>query len=85
MRIKAQINQIKKHNSTDPALCGRRMFIASLIIASKYLQDRSYASIAWSKICGLDVLEINNIERRFLNLIDYNLFIKEDVYKNFII
>jgi hypothetical protein len=85
MRIKSQINQIKKLNRTDPAICGRRMFLASLIIASKYLQDRTYANNAWSRICGLAVQEINDIERRFLNLIDYNLFIREDVYKNFII
>jgi len=95
MRIKPQIKFLwlnpdrwtlnsKDDNSqgSDPATCGRRMFLASLIIASKYLQDRNYANNAWSKICGLPVQEINVIERRFLNLIDYNLFIGEDVYKN---
>jgi len=70
------------NQGSDPATCGRRMFLASLIIASKYLQDRNYANNAWSKICGLPVQEINVIERRFLKLIDYNLFIGEDVYKN---
>uniref|UniRef100_A0A1D1Y301 G1/S-specific cyclin pas1 n=1 Tax=Anthurium amnicola TaxID=1678845 RepID=A0A1D1Y301_9ARAE len=70
------------NQGSDPATCGRRMFLASLIIASKYLQDRNYANNAWSKICGLPVQEINVIERRFLSLIDYNLFIGEDVYKN---
>jgi len=69
------------NQGSDPATCGRRMFLASLIIASKYLQDRNYANNAWSKICGLPVREINVIERRFLKLIDYNLFIGEDVYK----
>ena len=66
--------------SSDPATCGRRMFLASLIVASKYLQDRNYANNAWSKICGLPVREINEIERRFLKLIDYNLFIGEERY-----
>ncbi|CAI2187701.1 11394_t:CDS:2 [Funneliformis geosporum] len=69
------------NQGSDPATCGRRMFLASLIIASKYLQDRNYANNAWSKICGLPVQEINSIERRFLKLIDYNLFIGEDMYK----
>lgn len=98
MRIKPQITFLwlnpdrwtlnskdENNNSSggsDPATCGRRMFLASLIVASKYLQDRNYANNAWSKICGLPVREINVIERRFLTLIDYNLFIGEDVYKS---
>jgi len=69
------------NQGSDPATCGRRMFLASLIVASKYLQDRNYANNAWSKICGLPVQEINAIERRFLKLIDYNLFIGEDRYR----
>lgn len=97
MRIKPQITMLwlnpdrwilnskddsnNNNNGSDPATCGRRMFLASLIVASKYLQDRNYANNAWSKICGLPVREINFIERRFLNLIDYNLFIGEDIYK----
>jgi len=93
MRIKQQITilylnpdrwSLSKDNNnqgSDPATCGRRMFLASLIVASKYLQDRNYANNAWSKICGLPVQEINAIERRFLKLIDYNLFIGEDRYK----
>jgi hypothetical protein len=94
MKIKPQITFLwlnpdrwtlnSKDNNTqgsDPATCGRRMFLASLIVASKYLQDRNYANNAWSKICGLPVQEINAIERRFLKLIDYNLFIGEDRYK----
>jgi hypothetical protein len=94
IRIKQQITMLwlnpdrwtltKDNNNqgSDPATCGRRMFLASLIIASKYLQDRNYANNAWSKICGLPVQEINAIERRFLKLIDYNLFIGEDRYKS---
>ncbi|GES76914.1 G1/S-specific cyclin Pcl5 [Rhizophagus clarus] len=74
-------NNSSSNGSSDPATCGRRMFLASLIVASKYLQDRNYANNAWSKICGLPVREINVIERRFLTLIDYNLFIGEDAYK----
>ncbi|RIA86574.1 cyclin-domain-containing protein [Glomus cerebriforme] len=77
---KDNVNE-NNNQGSDPATCGRRMFLASLIIASKYLQDRNYANNAWSKICGLPVQEINIIERRFLKLIDYNLFIGEEIYK----
>ncbi|RIB05695.1 cyclin-domain-containing protein [Gigaspora rosea] len=67
--------------NNDPATCGRRMFLAALIVASKYLQDRNYSNRAWSKISGLTVKEINANEVCFLKLIDYNLFIAEDIFK----
>jgi hypothetical protein len=34
--------------------CGRRMFLAALILSSKSLQDRNYSARAWSKISGLN-------------------------------
>ncbi|KAH8916975.1 hypothetical protein BT69DRAFT_1188185, partial [Atractiella rhizophila] len=55
--------------------CGRRMFLAALITASKFLQDRNYSNLAWSKISSLDVREININERAFLALLDYRLHI----------
>ncbi|CAG8576792.1 6771_t:CDS:2 [Cetraspora pellucida] len=67
--------------NNDPATCGRRMFLVSLIVASKYLQDRNYSNRAWAKISGLPVHEVNANEVCFLKLIDYNLFITEDVFK----
>jgi len=57
------------------------MFLAALIIASKYLQDSNYSNKAWSKISGLPLAEINENEVIFLRLIDYKLFIAEDVFK----
>ncbi|CAG8692910.1 32866_t:CDS:2 [Gigaspora margarita] len=74
------LNQSTNQNN-DPATCGRRMFLAALIVASKYLQDRNYSNRAWSKMSGLSVQEINTNEICFLKLIDYNLFIAENNFK----
>ncbi|CAG8553131.1 45802_t:CDS:2 [Gigaspora margarita] len=93
LRIKLKIAALQPDSMTinstttinekgDPATCGRRMFLASLIIASKYIQDCNYSNSAWSKISGLPIQDINAIERRFLNLINYNLFIKDNIFKN---
>ena len=65
-----------------PMQCGRRMFLAALILASKYLQDRNYSVRAWSKICGLRICEINENETAYLKCIDHNLHIKKDVFQN---
>lgn len=61
--------------------CGRRMFLAALILASKYLQDRNYSAKAWSKISGLRVCEINTNEMAFLQAVRWNLHIKESKWE----
>lgn len=60
--------------------CGRRMFLAALILASKYLQDRNYSARAWSKISGLSTVEINQNETAFLHAVDWRLHITNDIY-----
>lgn len=61
--------------------CGRRMFLAALILASKYLQDRNYSARAWSKISGLDTQEINENELSFLKAVGWKLHISETVFQ----
>lgn len=82
---------VPKHNFTmeqpddrqsDRALqCGRRMFLAALILASKYLQDRNYSARAWSKISGLNTQEINQNEIAFLLAVNWKLHIADDIFK----
>ncbi|KAI8886978.1 hypothetical protein K501DRAFT_330923 [Backusella circina FSU 941] len=64
--------------------CGRRMFLAALITAHKFLQDKTYKNTAWSKVSGLGVLEITRAERTMLQLLDYNLYVKKDIYDQWI-
>ncbi|KZF20924.1 hypothetical protein L228DRAFT_182165 [Xylona heveae TC161] len=61
--------------------CGRRMFLAALILASKYLQDRNYSARAWSKISGLNTCEINANELSFLKAVNWRLHISEPVFQ----
>lgn len=61
--------------------CGRRMFLAALILASKYLQDRNYSARAWSKISGLNTTEINQNELMFLRAVDWRLHIPEATFQ----
>ncbi|KAI8087575.1 cyclin-domain-containing protein [Gilbertella persicaria] len=60
--------------------CGRRMFLASLVVASKFVQDKTYRNSAWAKIAGLPVQEINTAERYFLELMDYRLYIDQPIF-----
>ncbi|EPS40523.1 hypothetical protein H072_5613 [Dactylellina haptotyla CBS 200.50] len=60
--------------------CGRRMFLAALILASKYLQDRNYSARAWSKISGLNIPEINANELAFLTTVNWKLHISDQIF-----
>lgn len=64
--------------------CGRRMFLAALILASKYLQDRNYSARAWSKISGLSTAEINQNETAFLHAVNWRLHITNELYNKWI-
>ena len=64
--------------------CGRRMFLAALILSSKYLHDKNYKNKTWSKIASLDTNEINTTETVFLKLIDYQLYVSKPLYERWV-
>lgn len=72
------MNHLQQNNAYIS--CGRRMFLASLIVASKFVQDKTYRNSAWAKIAGLPVQEINTAERYFLNILDYRLYIEQSIF-----
>ncbi|KAK9452880.1 hypothetical protein V1511DRAFT_448655, partial [Dipodascopsis uninucleata] len=61
--------------------CGRRSFLTSLMLASKYLQDKNYSAKAWSKISGLSTSEINANEIAFLKAVNWKIHISEDAFE----
>ncbi|KAI9493615.1 hypothetical protein BDB00DRAFT_763372, partial [Zychaea mexicana] len=64
----------------DYISCGRRMFLASLIVASKYVQDKTYRNSAWASIARMHVQQVNLAERVFLEMCDYQLYMKQNVF-----
>ncbi|KAF2860841.1 hypothetical protein K470DRAFT_203895, partial [Piedraia hortae CBS 480.64] len=67
----------------SPLLCGRRMFLTALILATKYLQDKTYSLKAWSKMSGLRIAEIVALERLFLQTVQWNLHIPATKFRCF--
>lgn len=67
--------------SASPLLCGRRMFLAAIVVASKFLQDRTYSNRTWSKISGLRTIEIDQVERIFLRTIRYELVVSDALWR----
>ncbi|KAI8065815.1 hypothetical protein BC940DRAFT_302954 [Gongronella butleri] len=61
--------------------CGRRMFLASLMVASKYIHDKGYRNKAWADASGLPLQEINASEMAFLQMVDYQLYISKTSFE----
>lgn len=74
------MEQLDESHASQAIQCGRRMFLAALILASKYLQDRNYSARAWSRISGLQTHEINQNEIAFLLAVNWKLHITDDMY-----
>jgi hypothetical protein len=58
-----------------------KIFFTSIVLAMKYNEDNSCKNDIFGKVGGISIEEINNLERDFLILIDYRLYISEDLYK----
>ena len=59
----------------SPLLCPRRTFLASLILASKFLQDRCYSNRAWAKLSGLSPREVGRCERALGDALEWRLWV----------
>ena len=49
----------------------------------KYYSDENFKNIDYAKICGINVDELLELELEFMNYIDFNIFIKDEDYKNY--
>jgi hypothetical protein len=59
----------------SPLLCPRRAFLASLILASKFMQDKCYSNRAWAKLAGLPAREIGRCERALGEALEWRLWV----------
>ena len=57
------------------------MFLAALMLASKYLQDKNYSAKAWGQISGLQAKEINANEAEFLKMVDWQLHVHSSTFE----
>lgn len=75
---------IAKRSQYDPIVkCGRRMFLAALTCAHKYLYDNTFTNASWAKISKLPVKEINGAEKALLEMLDYRLYVSAEIYQKF--
>ena len=66
--------------SADPY----RMLAISLVLGSKFLDDSTFQNRSWAEVCGMDLGELNALERQWLLGLRWSLFVdpcKDDQYQ----
>ena len=60
-----------------------KLILASMIIANKFNEDEQYTTKFYSKLGGLPIAEIAFLEYNFFFLLNFNLFVKDELYKKY--
>ncbi|KAK0475158.1 cyclin-domain-containing protein [Armillaria novae-zelandiae] len=82
------IYRLKDRNNGTPAQAGSefRIAVAALMMANKFLDDCSntYTNKTWSEVSGIELPEINRMEREFLLGVDFNLYVDKKTYESWL-
>ena len=57
-----------------------KMILASMLVAIKYNEDDYYSNSFYAKVGGVSKSEIDVLEYEFLVLIDFNLYVSDDLF-----
>ena len=60
--------------------CGRRLFLASVIVAHKYLSENPLMNLIWAQRLNVNMQEINQYEVLLLNTISHDMFISHEAF-----
>ena len=60
-----------------------KLIIASMVVSIKYNEDDYFSNEFYAKVGGIRMTEMNKLEYEFLSLIEFNLFVNEDVFKKY--
>lgn len=53
------------------------------MLATKFFDDETFNNLYYAKVGGLQVSELNQLEEKFLTLIDFSLTIPADVFEKY--
>ncbi|KZV77446.1 hypothetical protein PENSPDRAFT_645104 [Peniophora sp. CONT] len=80
------IYRLKARNCTTVPSPGSefRVAVAGLMMANKFVDDNTYTNKTWSEVSGIDLTEINKMEREILSGINYELYVDQQTYDNWV-
>lgn len=74
-------NVQRRSNLIVDSLSVHRLFITSLLLAAKFLEDRCQANSVYAQIGGLLPTEMNQLEVELLNVLQFSLDIEPEKFK----
>lgn len=57
-----------------------RFMLIAIIVAIKYHDDDYYRNDYYAKVGGISIKELNSLEKEFLKLLDFKLYISKDLF-----
>ncbi|KAF8525121.1 cyclin-domain-containing protein [Hysterangium stoloniferum] len=77
------VYRLKEENHFTNGQAGSefRVAVVALMLANKFVDDNTYTNKTWSDVSGIELTEINKMEREFLRGVDFRLYINTDTYK----
>eukprot|EP00128_Syssomonas_multiformis_P014642 Colp12_sorted_trinity150504_noHs@10141 len=74
------LRRLRERCPNNPARpwCSRRICLVAIMAANKYVVDDAFHNDHWSCVSGLCVKEVNKMERDFLQMLEFNLFVREE-------
>ncbi|KAG9223490.1 hypothetical protein PLEOSDRAFT_1111204 [Pleurotus ostreatus PC15] len=80
------IYRLKECNQFTAGQAGSefRIAVAALMMANKFLDDNTYTNKTWSEVSGIDLAEINKMEREFLLGVDFNLYVDKSTFASWL-
>ncbi|ORY01002.1 hypothetical protein K493DRAFT_195771, partial [Basidiobolus meristosporus CBS 931.73] len=84
------LKYIQRLTKYRPGICGEegsecRLFVISLMISHKMLEDSTYTNQTWSELTFIPVSELNQMEGEFLYSIRYDLHMPEEAFSQWLL
>lgn len=58
-----------------------RLLMTAFLLASKFVDDDNVSNSFWSKVGGVRLVDANNMERAFCELMGYRLYVSHEKYR----
>ncbi|KAH8101407.1 cyclin-domain-containing protein [Cristinia sonorae] len=80
------IYRLKMRNGFTNGQAGSeyRVAIGALVLANKFVDDNTYTNKTWSEVSGIELAELNRMEREFLLGIDFDLYVDKPTYESWL-
>lgn len=73
---------VKRHQHVSFShLSSHRMLVCSMMLAAKFQDDCFYSNTFYAKVGGLKVEELNRLENKMVQLLDYRLYVSAQEFE----